>query len=110
MAANDTSTVREGRQMAIAMINDWIERGDADLCSIEGRWHPGKPQHNICLPFVQAVCDRPELMEGFAALLTDYLTLTEGLIDKSYYRNVERNLRRVENTTMGNVVNLRKAG
>jgi hypothetical protein len=95
---SDACAVRDGRKLAIDMLNEWIDKGDADLCSIERRWHPGAPQRNITFPFVQEICRRPELAEGFAALLTDYLTLSEGLITKSYYINVERRLRRAEKT------------
>lgn len=93
-----TTAVRQGRKIAIDMMEKLIDEGCCVMSSIEPRWRPrGKPQYNICLTFIQEVCRRPELAEGFAAVLTDYLKLNEGpIVEKSFYRDIEKRLRRTE--------------
>ena len=46
---------------------------DGDLTSIDMTYRDGAPQSNIALSFLQRLVDDPELIEGFAAVLTDGL-------------------------------------
>ena len=44
---------------------------DADACSIEAVYRGGAPQKNLVLSYLLMLVQHPELIEGFAAVMSD---------------------------------------
>ncbi len=59
---------------------------DGDLTSIDMTYRDGAPQSNVALPFLRRLVDDPELIEGFAAVLTD--GLAGGFPDVEVYEDL----------------------
>jgi hypothetical protein len=92
---NVTTSLAEGRKLAVDMLAAFEKRGDEERCALEEKWRRGAPQDNIALPFLQTQCKRPELIEGFASVLTDAITVAGGAImGADYYRKLDPPLRK----------------
>ena len=79
----------EGRDIAVALLR---ERGSHDghelgwSTAIEAKHREGKPQRNWVLPYLRRLMERPELAEGFCAVLSDYMAEYGGADPEVYER------------------------
>jgi hypothetical protein len=91
---------RRGIQLAIQLI-EACEAGDGE--DRERRQLPasilyGVPQQNVVLPYIeQATAGGPEVLEGFARILSDFIaTVSDGALpDSTYYRDRRAHLERI---------------
>lgn len=60
-----------GRDVAVRMLRHMQNGGDADVCSIEAKYRDGAPQNNVAQSYLLQIMQRPELLEGFAAVISD---------------------------------------
>lgn len=68
-----------GRDLAVEMLREaqTVEGGGAiSVASIEAQYREGKPQVNFVQTYLDKIRERPELAEGFAAVLSDCLTVS----------------------------------
>ena len=77
MNADRTSDVdfARGRNLATELLRAAAAayQLDGDLTSVDVTYRDGAAQSNVALPFLQRLVAHPELIEGFAAVLTDGL-------------------------------------
>lgn len=67
-----------GRNLAVEMLREaqTVEAGAISVASIEAQYREGKPQVNFVRTYLNRIRERPELAEGFAAVLSDSLTVS----------------------------------
>lgn len=77
MATDDrTSNFLAGRDLACEVLKSRESvntSGSWDVSSVESCYRNGLRQNNWMLPYLQQLQARPELAEGFAAVLSDFL-------------------------------------
>lgn len=77
MATDDrTSNFLAGCDLACEVLKsrESVNAGvSGESSSVESCYRDGLPQNNWMLPFLQQLQARPELTEGFAAVLSDFL-------------------------------------
>lgn len=82
MATDDrTSNFLAGRDLACEVLKSMesVNTGvSGEDSSLEARYRNGRQQNNWMLPFLQQLQARPELTEGFAAVLSDFLPACGG--------------------------------
>lgn len=69
---NKSSALLAGRDLAVEMLKV-AKAADADRSSIEAQHRGGAEQENYALSFLRRLVKQPELMPGFAAVLSDDL-------------------------------------
>lgn len=72
-----TLTYDDGRALAVELL-ETLEGGDNDAYTIAAEFHPGAEQDNIIARYIRAIKDNPDLIEGFGAVLTDYVAACAG--------------------------------
>jgi hypothetical protein len=60
-----------GRDLAVRMLRHMESADDCNVCSIEARYRDGAPQKNVALSYLLNVIRQPQLLEGFAAVISD---------------------------------------
>lgn len=60
-----------GRDLAVRMLRHMQDVGDSDASSIEAQYRQGETQVNAAMPYLAQLLARPQLLEGFAAVLSD---------------------------------------
>jgi hypothetical protein len=87
VAPSNSAAFLAGRDLAAQMIrtghNADVPDGQA---TIEARYRDGA-QDNFALRYLQALLERPELADGFAAVLSDYLS-AGGCVDPEVYERL----------------------
>lgn len=61
----------EGRDLAVELLRS---RRSHENTSVEARHRDGKAQDNWAVPYFAALGAQPELLEGFCAVLSDFLS------------------------------------
>ena len=78
-----------GRDLAVSMLRRCSEIELLDRAAIEARDRavPTKPQHRWVVPFLLELQRDPSLLDGFSAVLSDYLSSGSGW-SPDHYANV----------------------
>jgi hypothetical protein len=64
-----------GRRVAVQMLHAAEALSNPDSASIEAQHREGEPQHNFVREYVERIIAKPELAEGFCAVLSDFLSV-----------------------------------
>lgn len=89
--ATDTRAFLAGRDLACEVLkarHTFLN----DTATIEAQYRDGRPQVNWMLPFIERLCSRPVLCEGFAAVLSDFLSDCGGTDVEVYERLTPRQI------------------
>lgn len=77
-----------GHSLAIQMLKDAEAKKDAaDSMELDGTYRVGMPQDNVALPAILALIARPEIAEGFAAVIT--AAINPAVFDAGYITEFE---------------------
>lgn len=60
-----------GRDLAVSMLRHMQAEDDTGACSIEAQYRNGMPQNNAARSYLLQLVQRPELLDGFAAVISD---------------------------------------
>jgi hypothetical protein len=72
-----TLTYDDGRALAVELL-ETLENGDNVSFTLAAEYHPGREQDNILARYIRTIKDNPDLIEGFGAVLTDYIAACAG--------------------------------
>ena len=61
----------DGRDLAVRLLRHMQDGGETDAFSIEARFRDGAPQINVARSYLLQLIQRPELLDGFAAVISD---------------------------------------
>jgi hypothetical protein len=60
-----------GRDLAVRFLRHMQDEGASDAFSLESRYRDGAPQNNVARSYLLQLIQRPELLDGFAAVMSD---------------------------------------
>jgi hypothetical protein len=87
MSAGTNKAFKAGRDLAVDMLRAGANQ-DIAASSIEAQDRDGRPQNNWALLHVHRLLERPELAEGFSAVLSDYIGLAGIITHPKVYANL----------------------